>query len=77
MGNTFLAEILKLAPQERIQLVELIWDSIAAAPYPVEITPELKAELEAGLAEFDADPNGGFSWDEVKKAARDNSWRTV
>jgi hypothetical protein len=38
---------------------------------------ELKAQLEAGLAEFDADPNGGFSWDEVKKAARDNSWRTV
>jgi putative addiction module component (TIGR02574 family) len=77
MGNSFLAEILKLAPQERIQLVELIWDSLATVPYPLEISHELKAQLESELARFDANPADGFSWDQVKAAARDGSWPTV
>lgn len=43
--------------------IELIWDSVAAVPEAVEISPTLKAELEARLAEFEADPKAGCSWD--------------
>ncbi|MBS4097822.1 MAG: addiction module protein [Sulfuricella sp.] len=56
----------RLPVQERIRLVELVWDSVAAVPEAVEISPALKAELEARLAEFEANPDAGYSWDQAK-----------
>lgn len=66
MKNISISDILQLPVQERIRLVELIWDSVAAVPEAVEISPELKAELEARLAEFEENPDAGFSWEQVK-----------
>lgn len=63
--------------QERIRLVELIWDSVAAVPEAVDISPELKIELEARLAEFEENPDAGFSWEQVKFRLNDGSWRSV
>ena len=77
MKNISIADILKLPVQERIRLVELIWDSVAAVPEAVEISPELKAELEARLAEFEENPEAGFSWEQVKSRLNDGSWRSV
>ena len=56
MNNVSIADILELPVQERIRLVELIWDSVAAVPEAVETSPALKAELEARPAEFEANP---------------------
>lgn len=77
MKNISIADILQLPVQERIRLVELIWDSVAAVPEAVEILPELKAELEASLAEFEENPDAGFSWEQVKSRLNDGSWRSV
>ena len=77
MKNISIADILKLPVQERIRLVELIWDSVAAVPEEVEISPELKAELEARLTEFEESPEAGFSWEQVKSRLNDGSWRSV
>lgn len=77
MKNISIADILQLPVQERIHLVELIWDSVAAVPEAVEISPELKAELEARLAEFEENPDAGFSWEQVKSHLNDSSWRSV
>jgi putative addiction module component (TIGR02574 family) len=77
MGNISVAEILELPVQERIRLVELIWDSVAAVPEAVEISPALKAELEARLKEFEANPEEGYAWDEVKARLKDGSWRSA
>jgi putative addiction module component (TIGR02574 family) len=77
MNTISLAEILELPVQERIHLVELIWDSVAAVPAAVEISPALKAELEARLEEFEANPDAGFSWDQVKAHLKNGSWRSV
>lgn len=77
MKNISIADILQLPVQERIRLVELIWDSVAAVPEAVEISPELKAELEARLAEFEENPDAGFSWEQVKSHLNDDSWRSV
>lgn len=77
MSNISVVEILELPVQERIKLVELIWDSVAAVPEAVEISPELKAELEARLKEFDANPQEGYAWDELKARLKDGSWRTA
>ena len=77
MNNISIADILGLPVQERIRLVELIWDSIAAVPEAVEISPELKVELEARMAEFEANPEAGYSWDQVKSRLKDGSWRSA
>ena len=77
MKNISISDILQLPVQERIRLVELIWDSVAAVPEAVEISPELKAELEARLAEFEENPDAGFSWEQIKSRLNDGSWRSV
>lgn len=76
MKQISVAEILELPVQERIRLVELIWESIAAVPEAVEVTPEIKAELEERLKEFEADPEAGYSWEQVKSHLRNGTWRS-
>ena len=70
MNNISISAILELPVQERIRLVELIWDSVAAVPEAVEISPALKAELEAN-------PEAGYSWDQVKLHLKNDSWRSA
>lgn len=77
MRPLIIAEILELPVQERIRLVELIWESIAAIPEAVEVTPELKADLEARLKEFEANPEAGYSWEEVKLRLKNGTWRSA
>ncbi|WP_415879456.1 addiction module protein [Methylomonas sp. TEB] len=77
MNNISITDILELPLQERIQLVELIWDSVAAVPESVEVSPELKAELERRMIEFERNPESGYSWDQVKSRLKDGSWRTA
>lgn len=76
MSHISITDILELPVQERIRLVELIWDSVAAVPDAVEISPALKVELEARLKEFEANPEAGYSWDQVKSRLKDGSWRS-
>lgn len=77
MTNFSVAEILALPVQERINLVELIWESVAAVPQAIEVSPEVKAELAARLVEFERDPDAGYSWDEVKEKLKSGSWHSA
>ena len=77
MNQISVADILELPLQERIQLVEVIWESIAAFPNAIEVSPELKTELEARLADFERNPEAGYSWDQVKARLKSGSWRTA
>ena len=60
------AEILNLSIPERIQLVEDIWDSIAARQEAVEITAMQKEELELRLADYEKTPQQGDLWQTVR-----------
>ena len=77
MNQISVADILELPVQERIQLVEVIWESIAAFPNAIEVSPELKSELEVRLADFERNPEAGYSWDQVKAHLKSGSWRTA
>ena len=77
MNNISIADILELPVQERIRLVELVWDSVVAVPEAVEISLALTAELDARLAEFEANPDSGYSWDQVKLRLKEGSWRSA
>ena len=77
MSKFSVADILELPVQERIQLVEMIWESIAAFPHALEVSPELKTDLDARLADFERNPDAGYSWDQVKAHLKNGSWRTA
>jgi putative addiction module component (TIGR02574 family) len=77
MNQISVADILELPVQERIQLVEVIWESIAAFSNSIEVSPELKSELQARLTDFERNPEAGYSWDQVKAHLKSGSWRTA
>ena len=77
MSKFSVADILELPVQERIQMVEMIWESIAAFPQAIEVSPELKTDLDARLADFERNPEAGYSWDQVKAHLKNGSWRTA
>ena len=60
------ADLLDLSVKERINLVGEIWDSIAAIPEQVEVSPEVRDLLEKRLTDHRDNPNTGSSWEEVK-----------
>ena len=56
-----------LSVSERIQLVEDIWDSIAAdASNTVELSQAQMAELHRRVAEHWADPSTAVPWEQVR-----------
>ena len=65
-GKSFY-DILELDIPERIQIVEDIWDSIAASPEAVPLTDAQRQELDRRLAAYHHDPSAGSPWDQVKQ----------
>jgi putative addiction module component (TIGR02574 family) len=60
-------EYMQLTVSERIQLVEDIWDSIAAeAPDTIGLSPTQKAELHRRAAAHRADPSTAVPWEQVR-----------
>lgn len=70
MSNTDIAEILNLPIEERLRLVELIWESIAANPSAVPISDAHRAVIDERLAEHARDPDDVIIRDEVIAEAR-------
>jgi putative addiction module component (TIGR02574 family) len=56
----------RLSVDERLRLVEAIWDSIAESVDSMALPESHKAELDRRLAAMDANPTAGSSWEEVK-----------
>ncbi len=56
----------RLPLEERLALVEEIWDSIAADSAAVPLTQAQRAELQKRIEEDDAHPEDLTSWEQVK-----------
>ncbi len=63
-----------LSPQERLDLLERLWDSLSATPANVPLTEPQKAELDRRLDSLDEDLSEGrvlgVPWDEVVREIR-------
>ncbi|MDQ3816372.1 MAG: addiction module protein [Acidobacteriota bacterium] len=68
--STELSDILQMSVAERIQLVEDIWDSLAASPESIPVTDAQKAELDRRLQAHAQNPDEGIPWDELKEKVR-------
>lgn len=66
MASSLRADIEELNIAERLQLLEDIWDSIAATPAELPVTQAQRDELDRRLEAHHQDPRGGASWEEVK-----------
>lgn len=61
------SDIAEMPIDERIQLVEDIWDSIAELPESVPVPEWHKKELEKRLDAYHANPTESSPWGEVKE----------
>lgn len=62
--------VFELSPSEKLQLVEDLWDDLAAAPEAVPVQEWHKQELTRRRANLDKLPISGLAWEEVKRRVR-------
>lgn len=67
MSKVPIEELLKLPVAERIQLVEDLWDSIAAEADGLPLTEAQKSELDHRLQEHEADPDSAIPRETVRE----------
>jgi len=70
MSKINLDEILRLPVEDRIDLVEQIWDSVAADADALPITPEQREELDRRLEDHERNPNDVVEWSVVRERIR-------
>jgi putative addiction module component (TIGR02574 family) len=63
-------DIAALTPEERLSLLEKLWDSLAATPEAVPMTDAQRAELDRRLDELEVEGPVGIPWDEVLSRVR-------
>ena len=61
-----LSELLKLSPQDRIEIAQDLWDSLDEKDLP--LTDEQAAELERRMAEMEDNPSTGIPWEVVRES---------
>ncbi len=54
---------------DRVRLVQDVWDGLADRGYEPELTAEIKAELDRRIEELDRNPAAGIHWEAVKARA--------
>lgn len=54
-----------LSPEEKLRLLEELWESLSATPDAVPLTAAQRQELDSRLDELDRDGPSGIPWDEV------------
>ncbi len=62
--------IAALTPEERLSLLEQLWDSLAATPEAVPLTEAQRAELDRRLDDLELEGPVGIPWDEVLSRIR-------
>lgn len=64
MNSDLLAEVLKLSPRERLELITMLWDTLAEEDVP--IATEERALLDERLADLEQNPDAQSSWPDVR-----------
>jgi putative addiction module component (TIGR02574 family) len=70
MLDVMKSDLRKLPLDERLELVEDLWDSIAADNNALPLTPEQRAELDRRLDAYEADGDPGRPAEEVIEEIR-------
>lgn len=60
----------KLPLEERLALLSEIWDGISAEAGKLELTDQMKAELDNRISDADSNPGSGIPWEIIESDAR-------
>jgi putative addiction module component (TIGR02574 family) len=60
----------QMSIDDRLSLIEEIWESIAVNPNDVPVTEAQKQDLQQRLAAYRDNPKAGAPWQEVKERLR-------
>ena len=66
-----LNEITSLSVEERIRIVRVIWDSIAAEQVYPDLTIPQQQELDRRIADYEVNPNNVLTWEEIKTSLKE------
>jgi putative addiction module component (TIGR02574 family) len=66
-------DIASLTPEQRLRLMEQIWDSLATTPDAIPVPSAQREELSRRLDELDQVGPVGIPWDEVLRKVRGQS----
>jgi putative addiction module component (TIGR02574 family) len=55
----------KLTPEERLDLIEELWDSLSVDPAKIPVTDAQAKELDRRVTEMDQDDSLGIPWETV------------
>lgn len=67
MEKTLINELSQLNKNEKLLLVEALWDSIASDPEDIEVPDHHKSILEQRLKTLEENKKNGSSWKEVRQ----------
>ncbi len=68
--NSGATSVFDLSPSEKLQLVEDLWDDIAATPEAVPVHDWQIEELARRKANLTNNPGSGLTWEEVQRRVR-------
>lgn len=68
--NVNIGSVFDLTPPEKLQLVEDLWDDLAANPETIPVHDWQKEELARRKANLLNNPASGLSWEEIKRRIR-------
>jgi putative addiction module component (TIGR02574 family) len=60
-------DIATLSAEERLRLLEQLWDSLSTTPNAVPLTKPQREELDRRLDDLDREGPGGIPWEEVQR----------
>ena len=63
-------DIAALTPEERLSLLEQLWDSLVDTPQAIPLTEAQSAELDRRLDDLEREGPVGIPWDEVLSRIR-------
>lgn len=66
-------DINQLSRDERLDLIQELWESLAPTQYELALTDAQRNELDRRLDEMDADNTLGIPWDQVLKQIREHA----
>jgi len=67
MGEIKIADIKAMTVEQRLDLIEQVWDTLVETPDAIPVPDWHKDALEKRLQAFEENPEAGASWDEVEK----------
>lgn len=73
-----LPEVQALAPEEKWMLIDELWSDLATRTQQSPVDAQIVQELEARLAEYEADPSKGSTMAEVfaRLTERKRAWKS-